>query len=318
MKMKLRYVIMISICFVALTVLSSCGNDGDMEISIIDGQYETVVSVSEGDTVESILEKADISLNENDVVSPEADYKIQADDEQISIERCADVTVQVGDESEEVSLTGKTVADALEALDITVGKNDFVNHSMNAYLTSGMTINVQRRYRINFAVDGEEESLLTAAATVEELLSEEGVKTGEDDRVSPKLSSALTNGMDVVVNHLTTEEITVKETIAYSTVYESSSSMYQGSTSVKRAGQNGSKTVKYKVTYVGGVEESREVISETVTKEAVSQIVLRGTKKKASSGKSIVSKEAVYDCDGSGHGYYIITYSDGTVSYQDF
>ncbi|MCD7763031.1 MAG: SH3 domain-containing protein [Lachnospiraceae bacterium] len=38
----------------------------------------------------------------------------------------------------------------------------------------------------------------------------------------------------------------------------------------------------------------------------------------SSSGSGIVSKEAVYDCDGSGHGYYIITHSDGSVTYEDF
>jgi hypothetical protein len=34
--------------------------------------------------------------------------------------------------------------------------------------------------------------------------------------------------------------------------------------------------------------------------------------------KTVVSKQAVADCDGSGHGYYVITYSDGTVEYQDY
>ncbi|MCD7716460.1 MAG: SH3 domain-containing protein [Lachnospiraceae bacterium] len=38
----------------------------------------------------------------------------------------------------------------------------------------------------------------------------------------------------------------------------------------------------------------------------------------SSSGSDVVSKEAVYDCDGSGHGYYIITHSDGSVTYEDF
>lgn len=36
------------------------------------------------------------------------------------------------------------------------------------------------------------------------------------------------------------------------------------------------------------------------------------------SGKTVVSKKAFYDCDGSGHGYYEITYSDGSVEYEDF
>jgi uncharacterized protein (DUF305 family) len=29
--------------------------------------------------------------------------------------------------------------------------------------------------------------------------------------------------------------------------------------------------------------------------------------------KTIVTKEKVYDCDGSGHGYYHIVYSDGST-----
>ncbi len=34
--------------------------------------------------------------------------------------------------------------------------------------------------------------------------------------------------------------------------------------------------------------------------------------------RKIVSKEKIYDCDGSGHGYYSITWSDGSVEYEDF
>ncbi len=38
----------------------------------------------------------------------------------------------------------------------------------------------------------------------------------------------------------------------------------------------------------------------------------------ADTGSSEVGREAVYDCDGSGGGYYIVTYSDGSESYEDF
>ena len=38
----------------------------------------------------------------------------------------------------------------------------------------------------------------------------------------------------------------------------------------------------------------------------------------ASQGKTVVSKQAVYDCDGSGHGYYVIKWSDGTETYEEF
>ena len=31
-----------------------------------------------------------------------------------------------------------------------------------------------------------------------------------------------------------------------------------------------------------------------------------------------VSRQAYDDCDGSGHGYYEITYSDGSVGYEEY
>ena len=77
-----------------------------------------------------------------------------------------------------------------------------------------------------------------------------------------------------------------------------------------------------------------------VTKEAVDKVVTRGTKAESSqqeqpqqsqqqeqpqqsqqeqpAGKTVVSKENFPDCDGSGHGYYEIHYSDGSVEYQQY
>lgn len=83
-----------------------------------------------------------------------------------------------------------------------------------------------------------------------------------------------------------------------------------------------SKTVTYEVTYVDGKETTRTVVSEKIVKNAVDAIVVYGTKKAAASsgggGKSVASRVRVEDCDGSGHGYYIVTYTDGSVSYVDF
>lgn len=72
---------------------------------------------------------------------------------------------------------------------------------------------------------------------------------------------------------------------------------------------------------------SREKLS---TKETVFEVVI-GSGEKLQTVKSfvavnvgkneepvIVSKEKVYDCDGSGHGYYLIKWSDGTEEYEEF
>lgn len=45
---------------------------------------------------------------------------------------------------------------------------------------------------------------------------------------------------------------------------------------------------------------------------------MKGTKKTEDEEPRIISKEKIYDCDGSGHGYYLIKWSDGTEEYKDF
>ena len=81
-----------------------------------------------------------------------------------------------------------------------------------------------------------------------------------------------------------------------------------------KPGKNGRKELIYEATYVDGEEESRRLVEERVVEEPTSSIIVRGT----AARRRIVSREQVYDCDGSGHGYYVITWSDGVVEYEDF
>lgn len=52
--------------------------------------------------------------------------------------------------------------------------------------------------------------------------------------------------------------------------------------------------------------------------DAQTPIMRRLKKERDSQKPTIVSKEKIYDCDGSGHGYYVIKYSDGREEYEDF
>ena len=125
--------------------------------------------------------------------------------------------------------------------------------------------------------------------------------------------------MEIILKRVKVEKVTEIEEIPYKTENVSSSSMDKGTSKVTRAGVNGQKEVVYEVTYVDGVEESRVKVDEKILKEPVNQIVTVGTKAKPKpSGKTVVSKQTVYDCDGSGHGYHIITYADGSIDYVDF
>ncbi len=74
-----------------------------------------------------------------------------------------------------------------------------------------------------------------------------------------------------------TELVSSTERIPYDTIYEATDTLYKGQTSVKTAGEYGSKNVQTRLTKTNGYLVASEVVSETVTLEPVTQVALQGT-----------------------------------------
>lgn len=296
-------------------MLTGCGG-ADMEVSIHDGQVETRLQTQSGMSVSQILEEAEIVLDDEDEVSPGKNEIVNGSDNSIEIKRHAkvEITVEDGDPTL-IDMMGGTVGEALAEAGVEIEEHDYINHDMNAYLTDGMEINVTRRLVVTLEADGNKREVLTQAKTVDELLDEQGLILGDIDRITPKIGDQLKEGTKVTIKRVEKKEVVENEPIEFETVTTYSNSMTVGTSKILKEGVNDEKKVTYEVTYVDGKEESRVAMKEDVIKEAIAQEVVLGSKPK---GKQVVSKEAVYDCDGSGHGFYIITYSDGSVEYKDF
>lgn len=97
-------------------------------------------------------------------------------------------------------------------------------------------------------------------------------------------------------------DITSQETIPYETVKKSDSSLLKGVTKVITKGENGLKQVVVKTTKVNGITTNQEVLSSTVLKEPVNEVVAVGTKVlyyTASRGTSSVSAQGfIRPCPG--------------------
>lgn len=326
-KLYLKTVLLIVLISVAAAVSAGCGKK--IDVSVQDMYTQTRMTAPEGATVREILTEAEIDIDKNDEVAPSLDTKITKDHEEISISRHAKAQLIVDDKVMDMEMTGGKVKDVLERSEITLGEHDCIDHELEGYVTDGMKISIIRRLAVSVTADGETKDYLTEAKTVEELLDSEGITLGKRDKVKPKLTKKLQEGTKVVVKRVDVKKVTKKEPIAFQTRTEKSGSMTVGTSKVTRQGVNGEKKVTYRVTYVDGKEDGRKAVKEEVIKEPVDKIVTQGTKPKpkpaASKGKSkggkgkkVVSKKKVYDCDGSGHGYYIIKYSDGSIKYKDF
>lgn len=293
-------------------LLTGCGAK-NTQVHIIDGRVNTTISVPANTTVRKVLEEAEIPIYQKDEVSPSLDNVIK-DDDKITIGRYAKVTLVEGDKTSELEMTGKKVQDVLDEKGISVKGHDYLNHSTQAYLLDGMTIEVTHRLAVTIQVDGKREDCLTKASDVTGLLEEQNIALDRKDIVEPGRDKVLTEGMNVVIERVSVKEVVEKEKVPFETEVEYSDKMYSDETVEKTPGVDGEKEVTYQVTYVDGKEDSRKAVTEKVLKEPVSQVVTKGIK----SRRTIVSKQKVPDCDGSGHGYYIITYSDGTVDYKDY
>ena len=298
----------------ALGCLTGCRDRPLLQVRIMDCYTETRLSAWQGITVRQALEEAEIKVLENDTVSPELDVPLSEDGSKISIGRRANVKVSEDGKSQSFVLTGKKVADAISAAGITLGTYDEVNHDPDAYLSDGMDIQVVHRYAVEIDVDGRKVECLTKADTIEGMLKEQGIHLDKKDQIAPPLGTKLHNGTKVEIHRVFVEQVVEREPIPYDTETEYSGRMYEGETAHRQKGEDGEKELIYEVTYVDGKEESRMLIREETIKEPVSSILVKGTKKR----RRVISKEQIFDCDGSGHGYYIITWSDGVVEYQDF
>lgn len=75
-----------------------------------------------------------------------------------------------------------------------------------------------------------------------------------------------------------TREIYERQAIAHETTVEKSDTLNKGETEVKQEGQDGEATIHYTVTQQSGKQTAETIISKVVTTEAVTEIVLEGTK----------------------------------------
>lgn len=120
--------------------------------------------------------------------------------------------------------------------------------------------------------------------TLQELLSLNNISLGEHDVISVPVETKVENGMNVVITRIEFKTLEQVTDIPFSTEKRASSTLPKGTTKTVQSGSKGSKKTVYSVKYENGTEVSRSVVSESVTKAPVTQIIEYGTKPNVTSG----------------------------------
>lgn len=207
------------------------------------------------------------------------------------------VTVIDNGKKTEVEIeAGKTVADALDLAKITLGENDTCEPEKDEKITKDTKeITVTRgasEMKVTLKADGKTTELSTKATTVKELLAEQNITLKAGDGVSPKLDEALTAGMQITITRAQIE-----------TQAPATEKPTEAETVEEAAAEDNNNDSGEEVPADNGGEDYNDSDNNDSNDDG---------------GVYEVSRQAMPDCDGSGHGYYIITYSDGSTGTEEY
>lgn len=145
-------------------------------------------------------------------------------------------------------------------------------------------ITVRRSQTIHINYCGEKMTVTSHGETVEQLLNRLNMVVEPGDTVSQPVNADTYDGMYLRVEKVVREDQTYTCSIPHGVSYCYDSSLPQGMEEVVTPGMDGEMLCTATVTYVNSREVSRKVLSETVTRGAVDEVVAVGTG--LTSGKS--------------------------------
>lgn len=176
--------------------------------------------------------------------------------------------------------------EVIEENNIQVGLYDKLNVEHEDALDNGDEIIIKRGVQISVNVDGAIITSASTSATVEEALLENGYFLGETDYTIPSADSTVTDGMEISVIRVTSENVSRDEEIPFEVIYKNDSSLYEGETKVVSEGKKGLVRITENVVCENGEKISATEISREIITEKTDRVIVRGTKKKAAAAVS--------------------------------
>ncbi len=254
-----------------------------------DNQIKKVVSFSADP--DEIIKKSGFEVDEGQKVILDL-FDATATESVIVIANPHEAVIYDGDRfAGTVTVTG-TVADAIEAAGITLGDGDELNYPETLGLTENLEIRIKRGFTVTIVVDGEKKKVKTAGGTVYDIIQKAGIALGAYDSVSMDTDEVITEKTTIKIKRVQYKIVTKEITLKYSTKVNYDDSMYEDQSVVKVSGENGKKTETYEEKYVDGELKKTTLISSVTEKEAVTQVVVRGTKVRPGSFKGTAVKSS--------------------------
>ncbi|AKL93604.1 3D domain containing protein [Clostridium aceticum] len=187
------------------------------------------------------------------------------------------VTIVYDGKEESVVTFASTVETLINKQGIEVLEADKVVPGLQEKLKEDTRIVIHRAFEIQLIDGQQQKSITTAEETVEDLIKTLDLKLGEKDKVQPDLHTTLNPGDTVEVIRVTEEILVENQEVPFQTTIKYNEDLELGTTKRLQEGVPGLKEIKLGITYENNVEVARDVIEENIIKEAVNEIIEKGT-----------------------------------------
>lgn len=225
-----------------------------------------------GGTVSSVLDRAGVPLGARDIVQPSPSTAVD-DGTVIEVRRAKWVTLMLDGEPRKVVVTGVTVQDVIDEIDLASSLVDEVSPSRATRITPGMMIVYERAKRLKIHADGHVRKVVTNADTVGAVIRELGIKLGKRDVVRPALRREPGYGMKIRVLRVGIRTEVRTATVGYGTILRRDKDLDYGERRVVQHGRTGLRRVQYRTKYVDGRAVARTVLRSRMLRRPIDRII---------------------------------------------
>ncbi|CCH77815.1 conserved exported hypothetical protein [Nostocoides japonicum T1-X7] len=256
-------------------------------------------------TVGDVLAKEDIKVGPHDVVAPSLASDVK-DGDRIVVRYGRKLTVTVDGKTTTYWTTATTVEAALREIGLRDVDGAQLSASRSQILgRAGLAMTVSSPKEVTLTLGKKTTTSTTTAGDVAQFIAEKGILIDGDDIVKPGLTTPISANLKIVIHRVDKKQVVKTQSIGYSTVHKSTSSLYKGQSKTQTAGVTGSSRVTYQVVWVDGKKTSTKAVKTQVVRKARSAVVLVGTKSRpapsySSSSSSSSSSRSAGNTSGAG------------------
>ena len=189
-----------------------------------------------------------------------------------------EVVLTVDGRDEEIRTYANTIEELLEERKIFIDEYTYINYPLDTKVENNMNIMIETSKPYTISMRGVQNEIVSIYTTVGDILKDQNIDLDQDDYTYPDIDKEVAPGTEITIYKVDKVIEEVEEVIPFQKLVRKTDELDIGNERLAQEGENGLKKIKIGKTYENGKLVKEEVVEEVVVKEAVPEIVERGTR----------------------------------------